>query len=175
MNAYRRFAKTLAWSTLMPLACVTFLSFVISIGIGAGRFFPAAIDPWRLVGVYYLPFAIIVGAPVSLVLSQTRLSSRLSAFITAAATLFVASVCFPVIQQCDTSFNIRRTILGQLSTEEALTLQARHTLSDDWNDEKLHFPLSRYCSQYFDYKRQGEMENVSIHEGEVFYGKGPVR
>jgi hypothetical protein len=108
------------------------------------------------------------------ILSRAHLP-KLLALLVAAAAIFATYFFFPVVQQCEASFSARRTILRQLTAEDALTLTARHTLDDDWDDDNKHFPLSHYCPRYFDYKQNGEMKNISIHEDEIFYGSGPVQ
>ncbi len=179
MNTVRLFTKFVAQSTLVLLVCATLLSVAFAGWLDGKGFmqivFPVTAFFWRFTAIYCIPFVILIGAPLYLLASRKPLRRVLFTFLAGVTTLLVAYISFPVVQQCDTSFLARRTILSQLSAEEASTLTVRHTLSDDFNDDELHFPLSRYCPCYFDYQQQGEIKNVSIHDGEIFYGRGSTQ
>ncbi len=179
MNTLRLFTKFVAQSILVLLVCATLLSVAFAGWLDGKGFmqivFPVTAFFFRLIAIYCIPFVILIGAPLYLLVSCKRLRGLLFTFLAGVTALLVAYISFPVVQQCDTSFLARRTILSQLSAEDAPTLTVHHTLDDAFNDDELHFPLSRYCPCYFDYQQRGEIKNVSIHDGEIFYGRGPTQ
>lgn len=177
MHVLIRFAKVVSFSSAVSLGLA------MSIAIVASVWFKANLLPilGALVFIYWLPFVILAGAPLYLLLSWTRLPWKLSACAATIATALLANLFTPAITQCQTSYSVRREIISKLTADETQTLKSYpRTESDRFDEERrgfplFNFPLSQYCPQFFDYKQQGRIKNVSINDGSVFYGEGPVR
>lgn len=178
MFSVKRLAVLATTGGALSLGLVLVLASVLTFAFGWAGFenFLASVGAlWSLTAVYWLPFVAVVGAPAYLLASKAHSPWPLSLLLAVVATGSAAVTFSAPLEQCYTSFAVRRDIFAKLTPEEAGSLVARRTLSDEFEDQQWHFPLSKYCPQSFDYRQNGEVRHVNIRQGEVFYGKGPVQ
>jgi len=173
---YLTFAAMSASAALLVLASVA--AFLMAI-FGAPwdlRLFAAAVGIATLVVlVYWIPFAMLLGAPTFAILRRTRLRSSVCVTIAIAVCGGGAALFGRQSEQCVSSNWQRLSILERLGPSDASSLRRVRTLDDDFDDDRSVFALSNYCPHWYEYTERGEVKHVSVHGEHVSYGRGPVR